>query len=125
MSLELDWLDPKFGRWLEILRYTNHLSKMNPAHLLVRVYKCESSLRVKGRAQDFKHILHYCNMEDCINLESPCDLEVAEPRLKCINRDKWWMEAHTKPKLRIFIEIHDTKEVQTIVKRNLPDHKGT
>ena len=54
-----------------------------------------------------------------MGLEQLCDLDVAEARLKRINREKWWLEAHTKPKLRTFIEIHDKDNVQTIVKRNL------
>ena len=42
-SLELDWLDPKFTRWLEILRYKNQLLKMKDTHLPVKVYKWENS----------------------------------------------------------------------------------
>ncbi len=85
----------------------------------VKVYKWESSLNAKGWVGDLKHILQYCNMEDCMVLERLCDLDVAEARLKRINRDKWWLEAHTKPKLRTFVEVHDKNCVQTIVKRNL------
>ncbi len=66
-SLELDWLDPKFGRWLEILGYKNWLSKMNPSRLPVKVYKWENSLKIKGWVQDLKHILSYCNMDDCVD----------------------------------------------------------
>ena len=68
---------------------------------------------------DLKHILQYCNMEDCLGLDRLCDLDVAEAWLKKINREKWWLEAHTKPKLRTFVEIHDRGQTQTIVKRNL------
>ncbi len=48
-----------------------------------------------------------------------CDLDVAEARLKRINRDKWWLEAHSKPKLRTFIRVHDLSQTQVIVKKNL------
>ena len=58
-------------------------------------------------------------MVEYSGLDTTCDLNVAEARLKRINRDKWWLEAHTKPKLRTFIRVHDISQTQTIVKRNL------
>ena len=59
-SLELDWLDPKFSRWLEILRYKNRLVKMNPNRLPVKIFKWEESLNIKGWVKDLKHVLEYC-----------------------------------------------------------------
>ena len=118
-SLELDWLDPKFVRWLEILRYKNRLAKMEPNRLPVKVYKWEESLNIMGWVKDLKHILEYCNMSECSEMTATCDLDVAEARLKRINRDKWWLEAHSKPKLRTYIKVHDLGNTQTIVKKNL------
>ena len=56
-SLELDWLDPKFTRWLDILRYKNCLVKMKATRLPVKVYNWENSLKIKGWVLDLKHIL--------------------------------------------------------------------
>ena len=92
---------------------------MKTNRLPVKVYKWESSLKIKGWVRDLNHVLQYCNMEDCMGLERLYDLDVAEARLKRNNRDKWWLDAHTKPKLRTYVEVHDRSNVQTIVKRNL------
>ncbi len=99
-STELDWLDPKFQRWLEIIRYKNRLATMDPDRLPVKIYKWEESLNHKGWVKDLKFILHYCNMPESTDLDAVCDLDVAESRLKQINRDKCWVECHGKPKAK-------------------------
>ena len=49
----------------------------------------------------------------------PCDLDVLHARLKVLNRNKWWLEANDKPKLRTYVQIHDHNSRQAIVKKNL------
>ena len=66
-----------------------------------------------------KLILQYCNMAEYADLDVLCDLDVAEARLKRINRDKWWVDCHGKPKLRTYIQIHDRNKVRTVVSCNL------
>ena len=119
-SLEMDWLDPKFNRWIEIVRYHNRLVEMKPNRLPVRIYNWEKSLNVQGWVKDCEFILNYCNMGDYSGIENVCDLDVLYSRLKKLNRDKWWLDAHGKSKLRTYIRIHDTENVQSIVKRNMP-----
>ncbi len=58
-------------------------------------------------------------MDECISNNAKCDLDVLEARLKHLNRNKWWLEANDKPKLRTFVKIYDRQTRQTIVKRNL------
>ncbi len=69
--------------------------------------------------QDVRFILNYCNMSEYGDLSTTCDLDVAEARLKRVNRDKWWLECHGMPKLRTYIRIHDGTDIQSIVKKNL------
>ena len=118
-SIEMDWLCPRFRRWLEILRYKNRLAKMDENRLPVKVYKWEKSLNHSGWVQDLHFILNYCNMPEFGDLATTCDLDVAEARLKRINRDKWWLECSNMSKLRTYIRIHDRSETQAIVKKNL------
>ncbi len=118
-STEMDWLDPRFQRWLEILRYKNRLAEMNVDRLPVKLYNWEKSLNLNGWVKDLSFILHYCNMPEVDDLEVKCDLEVAEARLKHINRDKWWTMCHSKRKLRTYIQIHDRSQTRNIVSKNL------
>ena len=48
------------------------------------------------------------------------DLDACHSRLKRLNRQRWLLEASTKPKLRTFLEINDENEMRSLVKCNLP-----
>ena len=92
---------------------------MNPTRLPVRVYRWEKSLKVQGWVGQVKHILDYASMSESDGLEVRSNLDVLEARLKVLNRDKWWVEACSKPKLVTFIEIHDRSDIRGIVRHNL------
>ena len=81
----MDWLDMKYLRWCEIVRYRNRLNKMDVNRLPVKLYKIEKSLRIRGWVQDLEFILHYANMGDCVELGTNCDLDVLNARLLNIN----------------------------------------
>ncbi len=92
---------------------------MDESRLPVQLFKWERSLNHKGWVKDLDFILAYCNMSECADLDVLCDLDVAEARLKYLNRDKWWVECHSKPKLRTYVQIHDKREIRSLVKHNL------
>ncbi len=116
---EFDWLDPKYQRWIDITRYWNRLLKMKSDRIPVLVYKWDKSLHQNCWVEQVKQILQHCNMYDCMLNNVPCDLEVLEARLKVLNRNRWWLEANDKPKLRTYIQIHDNSLRQIIVRKNL------
>ncbi len=61
----------------------------------------------------------YCKMEDWLDDDVFCDLDVFQAHLKFLNREKWWIEAAEKPKLRTFIEKQDRGLRQAVVKKNM------
>ena len=85
----------------------------------VKIHKWDKSLNLGCWYSQLKHILYYCNMEDCLDDAVKCDLDVLEARLKVLNRNKWWNEAAEKPKLRTFIEIQDRNLRQVVVRKNM------
>ena len=92
-SLEMDWLDAKFLRWVEIIRYRNRLcnmSRLNRDRLPVIIHNWDVSLNTDAWAKSANHILQYANMElTSENGEELCtDLEVLEARLLVLNRVK-------------------------------------
>ena len=58
-------------------------------------------------------------MDDCLDLHHKCDLDVLQAWMKVLNRDKWWLEAGTKTKLRTFIQVFDRKDPRGLIKCNL------
>ena len=97
--IEFGWLDPKYQRWIDIIRYWNRLLKMKENRIPVIIYKWDKSLKQNCWVDQVKQILQYCNLYDCMLKNVPCDLEVLEARLKVLNRNRWWLEANDKPKL--------------------------
>ena len=75
-----------------MVRYWNRLLKMKDVCITVKIYLLNNV---------------------------PCDLDVLNARLKVLTRNKLWLEANDKNKLRTYIQIHDHENRQTIVKKNL------
>ena len=92
---------------------------MSELRIPVKVYKWDKSLRQDCWVSQIKQILQYCDMYECMLKNIPCDLDVLTARLKVLNRNKWWLEANDKPKLRTYVQIHDHDNRRTIVKKNL------
>ncbi len=74
-----------------------------------KINKWDKSLRQNCWVEQVKQILQHCNMYECMTNNVPCDLEVLEARFKVLNRNRWWLEANDKPKLRTYIQIHDNE----------------
>ncbi len=118
-KIEMDIVDIKFSRWVEMARYKNRLCNMEEHRFPVKIYKWEKSLKINGWVKNVNEMMTLCNMEECTDLEEFCDLDVLEARLRRMNRDRWWLEATTMPKLRTFINIHDISQDRILVLKNL------
>ena len=119
VKLEMDIMDMKYLRWIEFARIKNRICKMDDNRLPVGVYKWEESLKIDGWVSQMKSILQYANMEECMRIDSYCDLDALYAWLHRLNRDKWWIEASAMPKLRTFIKIHDVTESKVLVMKNM------
>ncbi len=119
-QLELDWLSVKYRRWVDIIRYHNRLMDMKAHRLPVIIYKWDRSLKLDSWAKEVVHILTYADMlHDNADTWRKFDLDVVESRLKFLYRQQLWQEAHTKDKLRTFVQVHDIKNTKAIVSLNL------
>ncbi len=137
--LEMDWMNTRFVRWLEIIRYRNRLAAMNEDRLPRIVYDWDRSLDTEAWAKSADFILEYVNMsqgggseegneesggdeeenEEDVDMLKHVDLDVVKARLMRINREKWWTSAADMPKLRTFQEIYDDQDYKGIVYSHL------
>ena len=60
----------------------------------------------------YSDIIPECD-NDCV------DIDVLSSQLKVLNRNKWFLNAQTKPKLDIFLEVVDNEAQQEVVRSNL------
>ncbi len=120
-QLELDWLSVRYKRWIDMVRYHNRLIDMKEHRLPVIVYKWERSLKLESWASEIKHILAYSDMlHTDPETWRKFDLDVLESRLRYLNRQKLWQEAHTMDKLVTFVKVHDIDNTKQVAKLNLP-----
>ena len=101
-----------------MLRYPNCLKDMENTRWPKKVLNWDMSLRADGWSDQVKAILNYVSMECELMSEEHVDLDACYSRLKQLNRQRWLLEATTKPKLRTFLEVNDECEIRSLVKCN-------
>ena len=119
VSIEFDWLDTKYMRWLEMLQFLNRLIQRDDDRWPKIVHKWDTSLRTNGWSDQVSHVLSYLSIDtDCV--EGPVvDLDVAGARMLKLNRNHWKLEASNKTKLRTYVDIQDDTNRKALVNANL------
>lgn len=114
-KIEMNWLDPREGRWIEMLRYYNKIMQMNDDRLPKIIYKWDKSLNMETWAYEIEHIIKKVGYDTAVLGVETVDLEHAYNILLSQNQSSWRREAEMKPKLRTFIKIHNYSESQSLV----------
>ncbi len=119
MQLEMDWLDTRYQRWIEMVRFRNRIAQMDDHRIPLLIHNWDVSLQRDAWAKQVEHILSYTNMLEDTNHLSHIDLDVLSARLKRLNREKWMKSASLLPKLRTFVELFDERDHKGLVYANL------
>ena len=119
MQLEMDWLDVRYQRWIEMVRLRNRFVNMEEHRLPLMIHNWDVSLDRNTWANQVTHILQYANMYEGTTHLSHIDLDVLTARLKRLNREKWMKSACAMPKLRTFVDIYDECDHRGLVYANL------
>ena len=117
--IEMDWIECKELRWLEMLRLFNRINCMDDNRLPKIIYKWDLSLGLDTWVSEVKHIAATIGMSTHPTDNEVFDLQHAKAKLLEKNRISWSLEADRKPKLRTFNIIHDFSRQKTLVKANL------
>ena len=118
-KLEMDWLECREKRWLNMLRLFNRISIMNPDKLPKIVYDWDRSLGLESWGSEIRHISASLGIDINSNDGDVFSLTDAYNIFLNQNRATWQSEAHRKPKLRTFVQIHDFDSNQLLVKSGL------
>ncbi len=122
LYLELDWLDIKHSRWLEIIRLKKRVIKMDDDRLPKQVWNWSLKERKSTWCQDVKLVLNYAGMLNKDHMYCETDLETLKCRLMERARNSWHLEAFVKPKLCTFVKVHNFEERKVLLKANLEWH---
>ena len=113
-KIEMDWLECRESRWIDMLRLFNRINKMEKDRLPKIIYNWDASLGLDTWASEIKHIAATLALPLTLNENEQYDLDASYNRLLANNRLKWALESETKPKLRTFIKIHDFSCIQIL-----------
>ena len=116
---EMDWLDSKYIRWLEMLRLWNRISDMPDSRWPKKVLNWDQLTGTDSWYSEVKFILKYANVMDEIGTDDTVCLDLVKNNLLQICRKRWAVEACGKSKLRTFIKIHDFSTHRVLLEANL------
>ena len=115
-KIEMDWLECRESRWLNMLRLFNRISKMDEHRLPKIIYNWDKSLGLDTWVSEVRHIAAMLGLPANLNNGDEYDLSKCYNKLMVANRQKWHLETSRKPKLRTYLEIHQFDTIQTLVK---------
>ena len=118
-KIEMDWLECRESRWIDMLRLCNRINKMDENRLPRIIHNWDLSLGLECWASEIKHIAATLGLPQTLNENEQYDLTHCYNKLLASSRLKWRLETERKPKLRSFIRIHDFDHIQTLVKSDV------
>ena len=118
-KLEMDWIDCRQRRWINMLRLFNRIISMNSSMIPKIILQWDVSLGLETWFSEIKHIINELSLHNTSENFEPYNIsQVYETSIE-YNRALWANEALQKPKLRTFIQIHDFDSKQLLVKSHI------
>ena len=115
-KIELDWLECRESRWLNMLRLFNRINKMDDNRLPKMILKWDKSLNLDTWSSEIDHIAAFLGLQVNLNDNEEYNISNASDILLRNSRLRWQLEVERKPKLRTFAKIHDYNKVQILAK---------
>ncbi len=118
-SIEMNVVNLRQQRWLEMLRMHNRLVEMKTHRYPRLVYQYDIT---HNKSQWYREV---CDIAKQFHLPKPTmnvkyDMDAVSAAALKLSQDLWWRAAKDKPKLRTYIDFTDVNEPRTLVKANLP-----
>ena len=122
MEGDMAWFAPQYRRWINILRFWNHVINMDGNRLVKSIFEWSYIKADEG-------ITNWCSGVSCILSDigkselyldkQPVDLKECRTLLLQMQSQKWTNVIATKTKLRFYIRFKTTFEPEKYVKINL------
>ena len=119
-KLEMDWIDMRRYRWLDIMRLYNRICAMDRSKLPRQVLVYDYKVGGKGWLGDVLSLCSESNIPAPTELKFIYDLEPIQERFLRQCREEWRSATEKMPKLDTYRLIKDFAESATLVKSNLP-----
>ncbi len=119
-KLEMDWLDMKHHRWLDIIRLYNRICAMDRSKLPRVVLEWDYKVGAKGWLKDMLQVCTESEVPAPTELKYVYDLEPIQAKFLKQCRMEWRSAAEKMPKLDTYNVVKDFTETAILVRSNLP-----
>ncbi len=123
VCIEMDTIDIRNKRWIEMVRLKNRFAKMKDERWPKRLVSWDLNTGTEAWAWEIKQILTQTGCPEDEYLTDQTNLDQLQERLLQQNRRTWNLESYTKTKLRTFVQIHDYESTKILVNANLDRRK--
>ena len=124
---DFGWLPARYRRWLNMLRYWNHLCSLNNDGILKYAfrYDLQRSVTNTNWCSQVKLILSNVGMDHLVSIEAPtpCNLSIVRERIELLHSESWKQQLAAKPKLRTYVKFKDSVRTEVYVSSFLPRHQ--
>ena len=119
LHTEMDWLEMRSLRWLEMIRLFNRIVCMDSTRLPRRILEWDYRCRAKGWLSDLLSVCAEANVPIPDEIRFIYDIDPVRRKLIVKNRQEWRNAAENMSKLCTYIKIRDFSEIGQLVQSNL------
>ncbi len=119
LHYEMDWLEMRKMRWLEIIRLFKHIVSMSNERLPRCILAWDYKSRAKGWLGDLLSVCTSVAIPIPDEIRFVYDMEPIKSIMVKLNRDEWKSAAENMSKLCTYVKIRDFCEISQLVQVNL------
>ena len=99
---DMGWLQPKYSRYLQCIRFWNRLINMENGRLTKKIflwdYECNNNWNT-----EMASLFDKLQLREVHGNKHICDVNIASDKINDLMQSNWKKEAENKPKLRTFV----------------------
>ncbi len=120
MKTEMDWLDMRRWRWLEMMRLYNRFCMMDQQRLPRKILTWDYKVGAKGWLRDILNLCNESGIPPPSELKYVYDLDPIQSKFLRKCREEWKDATEGMSKLDTYREVKDFADVAVLAKSNLP-----
>ena len=122
MEGDLGWMQPRYRRWICMLRLWNRLVAMDPNRITYKIFVNDfymAQVDTENWCYKIWKILCEINQEQCFYNREPCDISLCKEKMLEKQEETWNVEIVKKPKLRFYRLFKNDMNLKEYISCNL------
>ncbi len=116
---DLEWLPTQFNRWLDMLRWWNHVITLENNRWTKKVFLYDYDICKANWCSEVKKIFNKLNMMEYYNNQEICNLTLAKEKFKELYVTEWQNKVDSSAKLRVYKTFKTVFKLESYVSLGL------